>query len=124
MARSRTLGTRVERVLGAPTPPRLGRVQAGLVAAAAVLALARAREASALDSEDCDYTAAQAEALYLAYPAADADGDGVLSRDEACDFRAEHARATSELIAEPLCCNCDDALGPSPQFESTTCQEE
>jgi hypothetical protein len=73
-----------------------------------------------------------AEALYAAYPDADVDGDGVLSRDEACDLQAELQNTTrlppqaeeqlATFLAEPLCCNCD---GPevysSP--ETVTCQK-
>ena len=42
--------------------------------------------------EVCHYTPELAEALYSAYPEADLDGDGVLSRDEACELQAELRR--------------------------------
>jgi hypothetical protein len=56
--------------------------------------------------------------------AADLDGDGTLSRDEACQLQAEMRQVAGELaspidseaeaelemlLAEPLCCNCDQA---------------
>ena len=70
----------------------------------------------------CRYNVALAEALYLAHPEADLDGDGVLSREEACELQADMRRRAAEqtspldpaaeaelqsLLAEPLCCNHD-----------------
>nr|MBA3820506.1 hypothetical protein [Deltaproteobacteria bacterium] len=110
----------------------------------AVLALGGARAATAQRSgEVCRYTPELAEAMYQAYPAADADGDGVLSRDEACDYQAElrkrapaapadatDARSTlddASLLAEPLCCNCDESegrSGPLTSSEDVSCTRE
>lgn len=101
-----------------------------------LLALGGARTADAKAKvEVCRYTPEIAEALYSAYPQADLDGDGILSREEACDLQAElrrevelsstrspEAEAQLSLLSEPLCCNCD---GPevysSP--ETASCQK-
>ena len=71
--------------------------------------------------EACHYTPQLGIALYESYPQADLDGDGLLSRSEACDLQAELRRDRQELssrltpeadeelqslLTEPLCCNC------------------
>ena len=100
------------------------------IAAWTLVALGGARTASArADHPACNFTPQLAAHLYLSHPEADLDGDGSLSRDEACGLQAElRARletgtlavtladplATLEaerLVAEPLCCNCDEAEG-------------
>jgi hypothetical protein len=74
-------------------------------------------------------------ALYQSYPQADLDGDGLLSRREACDLQAELRRDRRELssrltpeadeelqslLTEPLCCaatgdsTCQSILGTEP----------
>jgi hypothetical protein len=80
-----------------------------------------------------------AETLFLAFPRADLDGDGMLSRDEACDLQAELRRVPEEerssrllpedqaeldtLLGEPLCCNCGDTV-PTPVPEVPSCQKQ
>jgi len=128
LAAPHALGDRVAGVLGPPVRPRLGVVhKLALVAWIAVaLGGARTAEARGEKSQVCIYSPELAEALRLSHPEADADGDGVLSRSEACDYQAEVLRrtsetdrvsklddATAELLAEPLCCNCDAAEGLS-----------
>jgi hypothetical protein len=104
-------------------------VQRTALAGFALLALGGARTASAHPERvACKYTPALAQALYLSYPEADLDGDGQLSRDEACGLQAELRRqgpqpqpalvsrldpaSEAELqtwLEEPLCCNCETA---------------
>jgi hypothetical protein len=107
-------------VLGPPAHARLAWRHRAAVGAWAALALGGARVAHGdADRPACHYTAALAEALYLAHPEADLDGDGVLSRDEACELQAELRRHNGELASRPeepgdeallsesLCCNCE-----------------
>jgi beta-lactamase regulating signal transducer with metallopeptidase domain len=126
------LDARVASVLGPPARARLGIVHRLALVAWIAVALGGARSAAARGARPvCKYTPQLAEALRLAHPEADLDGDGVLSRDEACEFQAELRRrvetpAGSDLVSrldhhldhrldqideslltEPLCCNCD-----------------
>jgi hypothetical protein len=98
-----------------------------------LVGLGGARSAAARGHvEVCHYTPELAIALFQAYPEADLDGDGQLSRDEACDLQAELHNATrlspeaesqlQTLLAEPLCCNCEEAeVYSSP--ETASCQK-
>jgi hypothetical protein len=107
------------------------------------VALGGARTAAARGEHVvCKYTPQLAEALRLAHPEADRDGDGVLSRDEACEFQAELRRWASSqasaqvsrldeidenLLTEPLCCNCDrGAENSAPWIDkrSDACQSD
>jgi len=141
LAAPHALGDRVASVLGPPVRPRLGLVhRLALIAWIAVaLGGARTSEARGVKPGVCIYTPELAEALRLAHPEADLDGDGVLSHDEACDFQAEVARrvvdseqvstlddATAVLLSEPLCCNCDAAEGLSrpATLMDASCQSE
>jgi hypothetical protein len=97
-------------------------------------ALGGARTAAARSPGDvvCMYTPQLAEALLAAHPSADADGDGQVSRAEACDYQAELRRmadaepalvsaldlASSELLSEPMCCDCSAA--PTSPLTSTS----
>lgn len=114
------LELRVAAVLGPPALARIGILHRLTLGAWFVLALGGAREATARgDAAVCRYTPELASALFAAYPEADLDGDGQLSREEACDLKAElqnSSRLSPEsepqlgaLHAEPLCCNCDGA---------------
>ena len=103
-----------------------------------VVGLGGARTASARgDGPTCKYTPELAQALFLSYPSADLDGDGQLSRDEACELQAELRRQADErtsrldpaaeaelqsLLAEPLCCNCERAEAYSSP-ESASCHQ-
>jgi beta-lactamase regulating signal transducer with metallopeptidase domain len=133
LATHHALDARVAAVLGPPARARIGILHRLVLLAWCLLALGGARTASARgEVEACRYTPQMAQALFAAYPQADLDGDGQLSRDEACDLQAElqnSSRLSPEaeaelatLLAEPLCCNCD---GPevysSP--ETVSCQK-
>jgi hypothetical protein len=127
------LDQRVAAVLGPPARARLGVAQRVALVAWVVVALGGARTASAHDRPTCMYTPQLAAALYQSYPEADLDGDGTLSRDEACTLQAQLRRHADEresrvskdaeteaefqtLLSEPLCCNCDAAeANCSPQ---------
>ncbi len=140
LAAPHALGDRVADVLGSPVRPRLGTIQKLALLAWIGVALGGARTAAARGESPqvCIYTSELAEALRRAHPEADADGDGVLSRSEACDFQAEVLRrsgepeqvstldaASVELLAEPLCCNCDAAEGRSRAVTlEASCQSE
>ena len=116
------------------------------------VALGGARTAAARgEHATCKYTPAFAEALRQLHPEADRDGDGVLSRDEACAFQAELRHRVEQppgadqvsrldrteldafdetLLTEPLCCNCDrgaeDSAPGAPWIEqrSDTCPSD
>ena len=119
------LDARIAAVLGPPTRARLGGAHRLALAAWIAVALGGARTASAHGTPTCKFTPQLAEALYQSHPEADLDGDGVLSRDEACELQAELRRQADEpsskldpeseaLLSEPLCCNCDRAEANSP----------
>ena len=126
LASPNALEARVAAVLAAPARARLGLAHTlGLVVWIA-LALGGARTATARGQRNvCRYTPQIAEALYQAYPQADLDGDGALSRDEACEFQLELRQTAApadqvSLLDEPLCCNCDPGDGQIPPA-TTTC---
>jgi beta-lactamase regulating signal transducer with metallopeptidase domain len=116
LAAPHALDARIEAVLGPPARTRLSRVQWLALGAWTAIALGGARSAAA-HGETCRYTPELAEQLMRAHPEADLDGDGVLSRDEACELQAELRRQADPLSSpldeslrsEPLCCNCDRA---------------
>jgi beta-lactamase regulating signal transducer with metallopeptidase domain len=137
------LDARVAAVLGPPARPRLGLGHRVALLAWIAVALGGARTASARgEHATCKYTPQLAEALRQAHPEADRDGDGVLSRDEACEFQAELRRRVAptgaelvsrldlldeNLLTEPLCCNCDrGAENSAPWIEkrSDACQSD
>ncbi|HSD87221.1 MAG TPA: M56 family metallopeptidase [Kofleriaceae bacterium] len=138
LAAHHSLDARVAAVLGPPVRARLGWLGRVVLAGWAIVALGGARSASARGHvEACHYTPALAATLYAAYPQADLDGDGQLSRAEACDLQVELRRDRQDLtsrlspeaeeelqslLSEPLCCN---SPGPEP-FASpdspTSCQ--
>jgi beta-lactamase regulating signal transducer with metallopeptidase domain len=142
LAAPRTLDARVRAVLGPPASPRLGWLHRAALLAWVGVALGGARSASARGHENvCVYTPEIAEALRQAYPDADLDGDGVLSREEACDFQAamrkratdgalvSEGEITAERLVEPLCCNCETNSGlstasPGPSGASCSRVEE
>jgi beta-lactamase regulating signal transducer with metallopeptidase domain len=132
LAMPRALDARVAAVLGPPTRARLGVLHWVALVGWVAISLGGARSAAARgQAEVCHYTPKLAELLYASYPQADTDGDGQLSKAEACDLQAEVRRAVSEhpkvselsepavseLLAEPLCCNG----GPADEM---TCKSE
>jgi beta-lactamase regulating signal transducer with metallopeptidase domain len=138
LAAPHALDARVRAVLDRPSHARIGRIQRIALAGWVVLALGGARSASAHERVACKYTPALAQALYMSYPSADLDGDGQLSRDEACGLQAQLRREAAEgqspqvshldpaseaelqsWLEEPLCCNCE-----TPEANSGTCHLE
>lgn len=132
------LDARVASVLGPPVRARMTHLHRALIAGWALVALGGAREATAqAPVEACQYTPQLATALIHAFPQADLDGDGQLSRDEACDLQAELRRLPEEerslrlspeedvevqtLLADPLCCNCS-GVDVFSSAETATCQ--
>lgn len=127
LASPRALDARVAAVLGPPARARLGVVHRVALLAWIALALGGARTATARGQATvCRFTPQIAEAMYQAHPEADVDGDGALSRDEACEYQAELRRlvqATDQvstlqdeaevqrILREPLCCNIDPGDG-------------
>ena len=147
LAAPRGLDARVAAVLGPPARTRLGIAHRLVLAGWIALALGGARTAAAGGVHTvCKYTPQFAEALRQAHPEADRDGDGVLSRDEACEFQAELRRRVEtpagspgtepvsrldaideSLLTETLCCNCDrGAENSAPWIDkrSDACQSD
>jgi beta-lactamase regulating signal transducer with metallopeptidase domain len=144
LAASCGLDARVAAVLGPPARARLGLAHWLALAAWIAVALGGARTAAARGERvACKYTPQLAEALRQAHPEADRDGDGVLSRDEACEYQAELRRWASaleateqvsrldeldeNLLTQPLCCNCErGAENSAPWIEnrSDACQSD
>ena len=148
LAVRRTLDARVSAVLGPAVGARLRAIHWLALAAWAVVALGGARPASAHHADDtCRYTPELANALFVAHPEADRDGDGYLSKDEACELQFEFVRARAhgapppasqqvstlsdeaqqqldQLLSEPLCCNCgpSDGMTPAPAGSVDSCQ--
>jgi beta-lactamase regulating signal transducer with metallopeptidase domain len=144
------LDARVAAVLGPPARGRISALHGAALLAWIAIALGGARTAAARgEHAACHYTPQLAEALRAAHPEADLDGDGVLSRDEACLFQAELRRRVEvppgadlvsraaplghldeSLLTEPLCCNCDrgaeDSAPGAPWIEkrSDTCPSD
>jgi hypothetical protein len=118
---SHQLDARVAAVLAPPVAARMTRAHKLGVAGFALLALGGARTAHAHAAPPpCTYTPQIAAALYSAHPEADLDGDGVLSRDEACEFQAELRRQAAAAspagdvsVPEPLYCRSDSEVGPT-----------
>jgi beta-lactamase regulating signal transducer with metallopeptidase domain len=112
------LGARVDALLRRGGPRAgLGKAGAALLAAWALLALGGASRAEARVVTPrivCSFTPQLAAEMLVAFPEADADGDGHLTRDEACEFQLELSIIASELAEtspmaeDTLCCNCGE----------------
>jgi hypothetical protein len=109
--------------------PGLGKLGAVGLGVWTLVALGGARTAHGeiAAAKVCHFSQEMAEQLYAAHPEADLDGDGVLSRDEACGFETQ--RRNVVVIAEPaladfvpggsldpehLCCNCPETGSTPP----------
>jgi beta-lactamase regulating signal transducer with metallopeptidase domain len=137
LASPHALDARVAAVLGPPARAGLGAVHKLALAAWITLALGGARRAEAHSEKTvCKYTPQLAATLYASHPEADIDGDGALSRTEACELQAylrehqtelaSHLDVEAEaqlqtLLSEPLCCNCDPA-GAYSTAEDVSCR--
>ena len=133
LASHHALDARVAAVLGPPARAQIGAVHRLVLAAWFVLAIGGARSAEARTQEPvCRYTNELAIALFAAYPEADLDGDGRLSREEACDLQANLHSSSRQaprpepvlatFLVEPLCCNCEGAEVYSAP-ETVSCQK-
>lgn len=81
------LHTRVEALMRGRTRPRIGLLSGVILAVFAVLSLGGNSQASERTSpiiDECTVEVGLVEYIKLAYPEADTDGDGQLSRDEVC----------------------------------------
>lgn len=140
LAVPRALDARVAAVLAdQPVRTRVGKLHALVLAAFSIVSLGGARSAAAHGHPTCSYSAQLGQALYVSHPEADLDGDGTLSRTEACELQAELRRYESELssrpervvldaetealLSEPLCCNCQEG-GAYSTPATATCQNE
>ena len=133
LASPHALDARVAAVLGPPARAGLTAVHKLALAGWIVLALGGARSAEARGEKTvCKYTPLLAASLYVSHPEADLDGDGMLSRDEACELQASLRRQAEELVSpleesdqsllsEPLCCNCSPAAAYSTA-EDASCR--
>lgn len=143
MGAAHGLDARVAAVLGPPARRGASALHAAALVAWIAIALGGARTAAARGEHVvCRYTPELAEQLRLAHPEADRDGDGVLSRGEACAFQAELRRRVeapeasdlvsrpesaelerfdAALLSSPLCCNCgssaEDSAPGAPWIE-------
>ncbi len=131
LASPRSLDARVAAVLGPPVRARLSILHKAALLGWTLVALGGARTAAARgESEVCEYTPQLAEALRQAHPEADLDGDGYLSKHEACELQATTRRLAEvsdqvSTFEDPgLCCNCDpgDGVIPSPANLDASCQ--
>jgi len=131
LASPRSLDARVAAVLGPPVRARLSIFHKLALLGWTIVALGGARTAAARgETEVCEYTPQLAESLRQAHPEADLDGDGYLSKHEACELQAT-SRRLAEISAQVstlenpgLCCNCDpgDGLIASPANLDASCQ--
>jgi len=135
-ARAGGLGARIDAVLDRRARAGVGPVGVVVLAAWVVVGLGGARPASArTPAAVCVYSAHVATTLLAAHPEADLDGDGTLSRAEACELQAELRKRLDEglaaasipddslvsaedaavraALAEPICCNCQGGEGMS-----------
>jgi hypothetical protein len=81
------LAARVDHLLDGARPPALGRGRAALIAVWAALCLAgaaRATGAATFAGQECALDPDVMAQILASHPDSDADGDGVLSQDEAC----------------------------------------
>ncbi|HSN24887.1 MAG TPA: M56 family metallopeptidase [Kofleriaceae bacterium] len=115
-------------------PRRTGLAHAFVLLAFAVISLGGARSAAAHGRPTCMYSPQMAQSLYVSHPEFDLDGDGELSRDEACNLQAELRRQkevlaspldpeAETLLSEPLCCNCDEG-GAYSTPATASCQNQ
>ena len=135
LASPHSLDARVAAVLGPPARAGLTAIHKLALAGWVVLALGGARSAEARgDKTVCKYTPLLAATLYASHPEADLDGDGTLSRDEACELQAALRRQAEELVSpleqsdqsllsEPLCCNCSQP-GAYSTAEDASCRSD
>ena len=138
LARRGQLRRRVDALVDRPARAGLGRAGALVVGAWALIGLTGAASSASPHAPErpvCRFTPEVASSIMAAFPEAELDGDGALSRDEVCDFQLELRRRhgdealaslpddlgrelsadgalASALASEDLCCNClDPAAG-------------
>ena len=130
---------RIDTVLDRRARAGVGPAGAAVLAVWIVIGLGGARsEAARTPAAVCVFSTEVATTLLAAHPDADRDGDGTLSRSEACDLQAELRKlvgdepiaesvdesslsaedvAVRAALAEPICCNCQGGEGmSSPSF--------
>ena len=139
-ARAGGLGARIDTLLDRRARAGVGPTGAVVLAAWTVIGLGGARPASAHTAAAvCVFSPEVATTLLAAHPEADLDGDGTLSRAEACELQAELRKepvvdevslsaedlAVRAALAEPICCNCGGGEGmSSPSFIPVPAREQ
>jgi beta-lactamase regulating signal transducer with metallopeptidase domain len=101
----RLLELRVDSVLKSRPKPRLGIASGVAVLMWAVVSLGNAAEANAQSTVDDPYCGVQPELIaqiLVQHPDADIDGDGDLSRDEACALQRRIRREAVDLWFSPI----------------------
>jgi beta-lactamase regulating signal transducer with metallopeptidase domain len=134
------LGRRVDALIARKAPRAgVGVLGVALLGAWTFVSLTGASRAEARrvgTSADCRFSASIAAQILASHPEADVDGDGVLTRAEACDFELQWALTRSELpdgtdlepVAEGLYCNRgpngDTSASPAVLTPPGTCTLE
>ena len=118
LVRSRSqLGARVDRLLAGGAAPTIGRARGALVAAWAVVCLAgaaRATRAATPEGAECALAPELISQILASHPDADADGDGVLSQDEAC---AHQQRMRQRLLDRVVDADLASRLDPATDLD-------
>jgi beta-lactamase regulating signal transducer with metallopeptidase domain len=102
LARRAQLGRRVDRLIERPVAAGVGAPGVLAIGAWAAVALTGAGDARAAAPRPtvCLFSPEIATAILHAHPTADVDGDGALSRNEACEFQqALRRRAVDDVLA-------------------------
>lgn len=102
LARRAQLGRRVDELVDRPLLAGLGAPGALLIVAWAAVGLTGARAATAerARTQVCIFSPEIATAILRSHPTADVDGDGALSRAEACDFQQVLRRRAVDRVLD------------------------
>lgn len=119
LVRSRSqLGARVDRLLAGAAAPTIGGARGSLVALWAIVCLAGAarttRAAAPIAGAECALAPALISQILASHPDADADGDGVLSQDEAC---AHQQRMRQRLLDRVVDADLASRLDPAADLD-------
>lgn len=126
------LGRRVDALVGRRVRAGVGAPGIALLAGWGVLALGGAPDAEARAAaayEHCQFTPELAAEILSAHPEADSDGDGELTRDEACDFQLAWSAPQPPMHLDALRLQCgsngDTSASSSESLDPPdTCTQE